>query len=46
MRDRYLVIVGGGPVNQTWADEIGADGYGESAVQAAELVTQLLEQRG
>jgi len=42
LRDQYHVIVGGGPVNQAWADEIGADGYGESAVQAAELVQRLL----
>ena len=46
LRDRYLVIVGGGPVTQQWADEIGADGYGESAVGAAELVKGLLEQTG
>ena len=45
LRDQYLVIVGGGPVNQAWADEIGADGYGESAVQAVGLVQQLLSQK-
>jgi methanogenic corrinoid protein MtbC1 len=42
LRDRYRVIVGGGPVTQEWADEIGADGYGENAVQAVELLTKLL----
>jgi methylmalonyl-CoA mutase cobalamin-binding domain/chain len=41
-RDKYRVIVGGGPVTQEWADEIGADGYGENAVQAVELLTKLL----
>jgi len=46
LRDKYLVIVGGGPVTQVWADDVGADGYGESAVQAVELVEQLLERRG
>ena len=46
LRDKYLVIVGGGPVTQVWADDIGADGYGESAVQAVELVKQLLERKG
>jgi corrinoid protein of di/trimethylamine methyltransferase len=45
LRDRYLVIVGGGPVTQEWADEIGADGYGESAVHAVALVKGLLDQR-
>jgi corrinoid protein of di/trimethylamine methyltransferase len=42
LRDQYRVIVGGGPVNPEWADEIGADGYGESAIQAVELVRRLL----
>jgi len=43
MRDKYRVIVGGGPVTQAWADEIGADGFGEDAVQAVELLRQLIE---
>ncbi|MBC8496670.1 MAG: corrinoid protein [Chloroflexi bacterium] len=43
LRDKYFVIVGGGPVTQEWANEIGADGYGESAIQAAELVKGLMD---
>jgi methylmalonyl-CoA mutase cobalamin-binding domain/chain len=43
IRDKYQVIVGGGPVTQEWADQIGADGYSESAVQAVSLVKGLLE---
>jgi methanogenic corrinoid protein MtbC1 len=35
--------VGGGPVTQEWADEIGADGFGEDAVQAVELLKRLLK---
>jgi corrinoid protein of di/trimethylamine methyltransferase len=42
LREQYFVIVGGGPVNQEWADEIGADGYGESAIHAVGLVQKLL----
>ena len=42
LRDRYLVMVGGGPVTQEWADEIGADGYGKSAIQAVETATRLM----
>jgi methanogenic corrinoid protein MtbC1 len=42
-RDKYRVIVGGGPVTQEWADEIGADGFGEDAVQAVELLKRLLK---
>jgi len=42
LRDRFRVIVGGGPVTPAWAAQIGADGYGESAVQAVELISLLL----
>ena len=42
LRDRYYVIVGGGPVTQEWADEINADGYGKNAVQAPLLVKELM----
>ncbi|MCE5264709.1 MAG: cobalamin-dependent protein [Deltaproteobacteria bacterium] len=45
LRQKYRVIVGGGPVNQAWADRIGADGYGRSAVDSAALVKALLAQR-
>jgi len=43
MRDKYRVIVGGGPVTQAWADEIGADAFGADAVQAVELLKQLVQ---
>jgi 5-methyltetrahydrofolate--homocysteine methyltransferase len=45
LRDRYFVIVGGGPVTQEWADKIGADGYAKSAMQAAELVRKLMSEK-
>jgi len=45
LRDNYYVIVGGGPVTQEWADQIGADGYGKSAIQAAELVKELMAKK-
>ncbi len=38
VRDRFKVIVGGAPVNQAWADEIGADAYGENAVAAVKII--------
>jgi methanogenic corrinoid protein MtbC1 len=41
-RKRFKVIVGGGPVSQEYADEIGADGYGDNAIDAVELVQKLL----
>ena len=40
-RQRFKVIVGGGPVSQEWADEAGADGYGNNAIDAVELVRDL-----
>jgi trimethylamine corrinoid protein len=42
LRDRYQVVVGGGPVTQAWAEEIGADGYGKDAVAAVSLLAKLL----
>jgi 5-methyltetrahydrofolate--homocysteine methyltransferase len=42
IRDRVKVIVGGAPVNEEWADTIGADGYAEDAVGAIELARQLV----
>jgi len=42
IRDQVKVIIGGAPVNQEWADTIGADGYAEDAVGAIELAKQLV----
>ena len=41
LRDRVKVLVGGAPVTQRFADEIGADGYGESATAAVSLARGL-----
>lgn len=41
LRDRVKVMVGGAPVKQGWADEIGADGYAEDATSAVELAKRL-----
>jgi len=45
LRDNYIVLVGGGVVNQRWADEIGADGYGETAVEGVRTAKELLNRR-
>jgi corrinoid protein of di/trimethylamine methyltransferase len=42
LRENFLVLVGGGPVNQKWADEIGADGYGDTAMDAVSVSKSLL----
>ncbi|NQS91238.1 MAG: corrinoid protein [Chloroflexi bacterium] len=41
VRDQYKVIIGGGPTSQDYADEIGADGYGDTAYSAVELCNQI-----
>jgi methanogenic corrinoid protein MtbC1 len=38
-----FVIVGGAPVTEAFAREIGADGYGADAVAAVELALKLLD---
>jgi len=42
LRKRVKVMVGGAPVTQTFADEIGADGYGDSAATAVDKAKELL----
>jgi 5-methyltetrahydrofolate--homocysteine methyltransferase len=42
LRDQVKVLVGGAPVTQAWADEIGADGYAADAVSAVERATRIL----
>ena len=37
IRNRFKVMVGGGPISQGFADRIGADGYARNASQAAKL---------
>lgn len=42
VRDQYKVIVGGAPVTEEFADEIGADGYGADATRAVEITKKLI----
>jgi len=42
MRNKFKVIVGGAPIDQKWADKIGADAYGENAVEALRLTDMLV----
>jgi corrinoid protein of di/trimethylamine methyltransferase len=42
LRDRVKVMVGGCPVTQAWADEIGADGYAEDAAGAVVVARRLV----
>jgi len=42
LRDKVNVIVGGAPIDQGFADEIGADGFGADAVEAVQLARKLI----
>jgi corrinoid protein of di/trimethylamine methyltransferase len=42
VRERFKVIVGGGPISQSFANRIGADGYAAGAPAAVKLAKQLL----
>jgi methylmalonyl-CoA mutase cobalamin-binding domain/chain len=43
LRDSVRVMVGGAPVNKTFADGIGADGYAKDAVEAVDVAKALLK---
>jgi len=42
LRNQVKVIVGGAPIDQGFADKIGADGFGADAVEAVQLARELL----
>ena len=42
LRERFRVMVGGGPVTKEWADEIGADGFGRDAGEAVTEARRLV----
>ena len=42
IRDNVKVMIGGSPISQKFADEIGADGYSTNAVEAVKLANRLL----
>src|SRR5256886_7430451 len=45
VRDRVIVMVGGAPVTQEYADAVGADGYSADASSAVKKAKELLELR-
>ncbi len=42
LRDKVKIMVGGAPVSQAFADEIGADGYSDNANSAVAVAKQLI----
>jgi len=45
LRDKVSVMVGGAPVTQAFADEIGADAYGRDAAITVEIAKKLIAAR-
>jgi 5-methyltetrahydrofolate--homocysteine methyltransferase len=45
LRDQVIVMVGGAPVTQEYADVVGADGYASDASAAVVKAKELLQQR-
>ncbi|MFR9807038.1 corrinoid protein [Pseudonocardia sp. RS010] len=45
LRDRVIVMVGGAPVTQEYADAVGADGYAADAATAVRTAKELLAAR-
>jgi len=43
LRDIVKIMVGGAPVTQEFADDMGADGYGKDAISCVELAKSLLD---
>lgn len=42
LRDQVKIMVGGAPVDQEFAERIGADGYGSNAVSGSDLAKRLV----
>jgi 5-methyltetrahydrofolate--homocysteine methyltransferase len=42
VRDKVKVMIGGAPVTQAFADQIGADGYASNAASAAEMAKKFV----
>ncbi len=42
LRDKVKIMIGGAPVTQAFADQIGADGYASNAASAAEMAKKFI----
>ena len=42
LKEKVKVLVGGAPATAKWAEEAGADGYGEDAIEAVRVAKKLL----
>ena len=46
LRSQFKVIAGGAAINPEWASTVGLDGFGRDAVEAVEICSQLMKQKG
>lgn len=45
LRDKYIVMIGGAPVNESFAEEVGADYYTPDAASAAEVAKKAITEK-
>jgi 5-methyltetrahydrofolate--homocysteine methyltransferase len=45
LREQYIILVGGAPLNEEFGEAVGADAYCRDAAVAAEIATELVEKR-
>ena len=45
MRDDYIVLVGGAPLNEEFGTAVGADGYCRDAAVASEMASKLVAEK-
>ncbi|WP_034145223.1 corrinoid protein [Desulfosporosinus sp. BICA1-9] len=45
IRDKYIVMFGGAPVSAKWCNEIGADGYTDTASEVAAMAKDLIAKK-
>ncbi len=46
LRGEVRIMVGGAPLSQEFADDMGADGYGKDAIACVDLAKEFVEQTG
>jgi len=46
LRDQVKIMVGGAPVTQEFAEDMGADGYGENAIECVDMAKELIGVEG
>jgi methanogenic corrinoid protein MtbC1 len=45
LKKKFLILIGGAPTTNEWAQQIGADGWAETAEQGVKLAQKLVQGR-